>query len=274
MSTTFLACPGCKAPVKDRRNAPRAWRTKWYECPSCGLITEQGQFVEQRNITVAKGGILGGQASSVAFGRTALGTGTGTNSSGTFTAKAGVTIRGGSTLVVFIHYDPTNQILDGVSFGATGMTQVGAAQADGSALFNTDCWVLQNCAGGTADVTITSALAIPTWEAVIVEVTGAAASSLDKNNSAGGTSASPSSGASGTTSQANELVLGCVGWSSATVAGTWSNSFTAGQQASAAAGTSIESSYRFVTAIGSYTAAKTGATNTNWAALVVTFKAA
>jgi hypothetical protein len=101
---------------------------------------------------------------------------------------------------------------------------------------------------------------------------------LEQTCNGDGSGTSPSSGAA-TTVAANQLLIGAVGTDgpSGDTAGTWQNSFTALQRAGTTGGTAdtnitVSMAYRIVTTAGSYTAAKTGITSSNWAAVISTFK--
>ena len=105
--------------------------------------------------------------------------------------------------------------------------------------------------------------------------------SLDRTSTGTGSSATPSSGATATTSQADELLIGAIGTEGpdGDAAGTWGNSFTAGPRLGTTGGTQttptsrVSLGYRIVSATGAYTAAKSGITSRDWAAMIATFKA-
>jgi hypothetical protein len=102
---------------------------------------------------------------------------------------------------------------------------------------------------------------------------------LDQTKTATGSGTTPSSGATATTTQAEELLIGAVGTEGPVgdPVGTWSNSFIAGPRAGTALSTAdanvtASMGYRVVTVAGAYTAAKTGITSRDWAAAIATFK--
>ncbi len=107
----------------------------------------------------------------------------------------------------------------------------------------------------------------------------ASAPAGDKANSAVGSSTSPSSGATATTTQADELVVGAV-----SVAGPSSDSFTADgnfsggpfrlSQDSGSYPRTLNTEYRIVSATGTYTYAPTLGTSRLWADAIATYKAA
>src|SRR5262249_13102076 len=111
------------------------------------------------------------------------------------------------------------------------------------------------------------------------EFAGIAAIPLDKSASATGTAgASPSSGATATTAQADELLIGAFGcWSASSPART----FTVGSGYTIASSYQLTwsqesmSEYQVVAATGAYTAGCTmSAAVDNWIAAILTFKAA
>lgn len=135
-----------------------------------------------------------------------------------------------------------------------------------------------NVTGATGDVVIemtTSDTAAGVMCAAM-EVTGLQTSASDTGASAEGTSTTPSSGATGTTAVADELLVGIVGLNAAgaAVGGTWDNSFSDGQSVSDGAAVALNEGYRIVAATGTYTASKTGATSGPWAAGIFTYKGA
>jgi hypothetical protein len=149
-----------------------------------------------------------------------------------------------------------------------------------------DCyqWADPDCAGGQTSVVITfSGSEIPIVD--VYEFSGLLTSSpLDKSNGTGGsagTSAAWTSGASGTTTQAAELVVGFAGgWNAANTNPTitppsspWANATLLGS----GPGTWQQSGYQIVAATGSYTYNGTSnmtGTNNEYAAAIGTYKAA
>src|SRR5262245_53433006 len=112
----------------------------------------------------------------------------------------------------------------------------------------------------------------------VLEFAGIAAAPLDKSTSASGASASPSSGATAATTQADELLFGAFGcWSASSPART----FTAGSGYTIASDyhstwtVEMMTEYQVVAATGAYTAGCTmSAAVDNWVAAILTFKAA
>jgi uncharacterized repeat protein (TIGR02543 family) len=88
----------------------------------------------------------------------------------------------------------------------------------------------------------------------------------------------PTVGPTGTTAQADELLIGSIGTEGppTDAAGTWDYGFTAGQRVGSSgapnADWTVSMGWRIVSAVGQYTAQKTGITNTYWAAAIATFR--
>ena len=88
----------------------------------------------------------------------------------------------------------------------------------------------------------------------------------------------PTVGPTGTTAQANELIISVIGTEEATDAGigTWGNDFETGPQVKTSGATyewRVSMGYKMVAATGEYTASKTYNNNPYWAATIATFKA-
>ncbi len=101
---------------------------------------------------------------------------------------------------------------------------------------------------------------------------------LEQTSNADGSSASPSSGAA-TTVAADQLLIGAVGTDGPNedAAGTWASGWSAGPRAGTTGGTATDNvtvsmAWQIVSSAGSYSAAKTGITSRNWAAVIATFK--
>jgi hypothetical protein len=89
----------------------------------------------------------------------------------------------------------------------------------------------------------------------------------------------PTVGPTGTTAQANELLIGAIGTEGPVGdnAGTWDNSFTAGPRAGTTGDAddsnwTVSMGWRIVSATGEYSAQKSGITDRYWAAAIATFK--
>jgi hypothetical protein len=100
---------------------------------------------------------------------------------------------------------------------------------------------------------------------------------IDDQTTISGTT--PTVGPTGTTAQADELLIGAVTTIGPVedTAGIWDNSFTAGQRAGTTGGDietnkTVSMGYRLVSEVGAYTAQKSGITDRGWAATIATFK--
>ena len=138
-----------------------------------------------------------------------------------------------------------------------------------------------NALDSGSTITIAASASVTARAAVVSVFRGLAhADPLDRTSTGTGSSAAPSAGPTSTTSEADELLIGVVGTEgpNGDPAGTWGDSFTAGPRTGTTGGTddtniTISLGYRIVSATGAYTAAKSGITSRDWAALIATFKA-
>ncbi len=213
--------------------------------------------------------------------RTAKGTASTKAAVSTVTIPA-ITLKAGESLLVLVGYDNTLMNIDAVTWGAVGLVQLRGQSTGGAGLAALELWALHNAAAGTNDL-------VATWDGAftlfkVVEASSALGLLLtpnDKVASAGGSSASPASGATAATAQASEFVFGGVltNGPSEDTAGAWSNSFLDGQRAGTTGGVAntngtISEGHKNVSSIGTQEAAKTGITSRDWAAICYTFKAA
>lgn len=138
-----------------------------------------------------------------------------------------------------------------------------------------------NVTGATGDVVMTPSGT--DWlglgmSLTVYEVPGLASTPLDKSVGNQGTGTSPGSGATATTAQADEVLIGVVGEQTLgfAVGGTWDNSFIGSQDAHTAGidtgDVGISSAYRIVAATGAYSASKSSAVNGNYSAAIATYK--
>jgi hypothetical protein len=206
----------------------------------------------------------------MAIVRTALGTGSNKSSGIEFSpviATAGdqfIVVAAGDSIDTSVTYGSQNFTLD---VSATNSGNVVAA-----------IWRLSNPIPGTNSVTTNL---LTSHAACLLRITGLAASPFDKSSTGTGTGLTPSSGATGTTIQEGELIIGSIGWEGPVEDqdGTWQNSFSAGQQAGttgggAASNITVDEGYRIVSATGAYTAALTRTLNgRDWAAAIATYRA-
>lgn len=201
----------------------------------------------------------------------ALGTSQGSGSSLTV---SGVSAVAGDVIVVSTANYP------GGAGAVTGITVDGNAMSlafDTPNPTTTELKVWYYKATGTLTNVATMATVNPTCNAAMTvsKVGGLAMGALDKSHSGTGTSDAPTSGASGTTTLADEFILGAVatGGPGSDSAGNWTG-FANGQRTGTTSGTNdvtISEGYKFVSATGSYTATKTDEVSHPWAAGVATF---
>jgi hypothetical protein len=147
-------------------------------------------------------------------------------------------------------------------------TEIGTGQAtpagNGCRLF-----YAKNITGGACTVSIGAAG--QNYRGEMIEISGLdTVSPLDVTTKASGTSTTPSSGATGTRSQASEILIGMVGTDGG-------NTFTAGtnftlRQANTDIALQIE--YQIVSAAGTDAATMTLGSSAGWSATIASFKAA
>jgi hypothetical protein len=114
----------------------------------------------------------------------------------------------------------------------------------------------------------------------VIRLDGLTSTPIDKISTGIGSSLTASSGATSTTAQADEILIGGIGWEGpdGDDAGTWQNSFNAGQRlgttgAGAASNITVQEGFLIVAATGAYTAAVTRTANSrDWAAAIATYK--
>lgn len=210
----------------------------------------------------------------------AIGTPTAKGSTSTkvdgFLTIAGVTLAAGETLIVDIVFTAANFIDGDVTWGANVMTPLTARAGSNAAV---QSFYYYSAGGGTGDVSANFDGVI-SGVMLASGVTVLSATPLDKEATATGTSTTPSSGATATTAQADELLWGHVGTNGpdGDTAGSWDGSFTGLTRLGTTGGgatTNMTGSngYRIVSATGTYSAAKSGITSREWCATIATFKA-
>jgi len=160
--------------------------------------------------------------------------------------------------------------------GTHTFTQDGAAQAIGTQT-RQQTFYEQNCNSGACTVQFAPSAGIADISMVVSEfdsivTTGA----LDQFASGSGNSTSPSSGATGTRAQANELLLGCVCHDGTNRTITEGTNFTLLEEhEGGSADMPIGTEYQLVTSVGTDAATWTiGTGAVNWLARVATFKSA
>jgi hypothetical protein len=113
-----------------------------------------------------------------------------------------------------------------------------------------------------------------------MHIAGVSAAPFDKASTGVGSSLAATSGATSTTAQADEILIGGIGWEGpdGDDAGTWQNSFNAGQRlgttgGGAASNITVQEGFLIVAATDAYTAAVTRTANSrDWAAVIATYK--
>ena len=179
-----------------------------------------------------------------------------------------VTLKAGETLLVSCSDEGGDA---SVSWNGKSLHKDVGTQGPG---FDTMIFSLYSATGGTGDIVATHGtggdLTINAYS-----VTGLAPSALDKTAAAQGSSTAPSSGATATTSHANEFLWGSIGYATNEKAtGMWSDGFTPGTQFTKTGGNGIsgvDDGYKTVSATGAYTAAKAGGKKDAWAAVIATY---
>ncbi len=189
---------------------------------------------------------------------------------GTNTQTISVTASTGDYLIVVLATG-TGRTLTALTWNGIAINQdVSGDNASGD-----KCWIgsLYIASGATANVS-SDASGSNTGIAIMAStITGMANATVDKFTSATGSSTTPSSGATATLTQADEVAFGAVAiLVNAAVDGTWSNSYTNGQEIHSASNLSVNEAYLVTSATTAQTAAKTGMTSRQWAACVATYK--
>ena len=156
--------------------------------------------------------------------------------------------------------------------------------ADNAGNVVTDIWSLAQCGASAATATNVAVDWVTTgnaYAAALIKVTGLATSGIfDQSSTSTGSSLTANSGASGTTTVADELLIGGIGWEGpdGDNVGTASNSFTLGERlgttgGGAAGNITAQEIYRIVSATGAYTAEVVRTANSrDWAAAIATYK--
>jgi hypothetical protein len=129
-------------------------------------------------------------------------------------------------------------------------------------------WISQNCTGGASHTFTVTPATTQNIAVAFIEITGAAASSLDQNPTATtGSSTTPAS-PSATTTSANELLLAFFNANGGVTFSAPTNSFTLGDQAGAQTGAW---SWEVVSSTGTYSTGVTISVTHTWAGAMLTF---
>jgi hypothetical protein len=177
-----------------------------------------------------------------------------------------VALKAGETLLVSCKDEGGDA---GVTWNGTPLHQDVGTQGSG---FYTAIFSLYSATGGTGDIVATH---VSAGDLTInaYSVTNLAPSALDKTAAAQGTGASPSSGATATTTHGNEFLFGAIGYATnGKATGTWSDGFTGGTQITKVGEIGgIEDGWKTVSSTGAYTAAKAGVDKDAWTAAIATY---
>jgi hypothetical protein len=178
---------------------------------------------------------------------------------------------------------PANPTVSGITLGgsAGNFAQAATAGSTGADAQTSFIWADPNCAGGQTAISISLTTGnTGSANATAMEWSGLALSSVTDQTAGspnGTSSTSWSSTASGTTTQAFEVAIGCVGAFNASGIGTitgpsspWTNLT---QETSASTHVGLLTGYQVLSSTGTVTYSGTFAATSAYAALVVTFKA-
>ena len=190
-------------------------------------------------------------------------------------------VESGDDIIVAIAADPNASMVIGVEDSAGNVyEQIGDAVINTGQL-RTYLFISYdvNSMPPGSSITISDSTAVAAHAAVAGLFNGLAdALPLDLISSNTGVSTTPSSGATSTTTQANELLIGIIGTEGpdGDTPGMWGESFVEGPRLGTTGGTddtniTIALGYRIVSAAGAYTASKSGTTERDWTALIATF---
>ena len=177
-----------------------------------------------------------------------------------------VTLKAGETLLVSCSDEGGDA---GVTWSGTSLHQDVGTQGSG---FYTMIFSLYSATGGTGDI-VARHVSAGDLSLNAYSVTNLAPSALDKTSAASGTGPSPSSGATATTSHANEFLWGAIMFATnGRATGTWSDGFTSGTQYTHTDGIGgIEDGYKTVSSTGAYAAAKASVDKDAWTAAIATY---
>lgn len=192
---------------------------------------------------------------------------------GTGTAVlSGLSVTGGNTIIVITgknySYPDGNSTIYNDGSDNYAMTEV--AYGANSSRANCVIWVLYNAPGssGSGSITYTHNNSGKDASICAYEVSGLQISGFDKSAGAGDSSASFDSGATATTTENDELVIGGASFSG--TVSSWTGTITDGTQDS---GGHAKSAYKIVSSTGTYNSAGNLDSKDYWAAAVATFKA-
>ena len=223
----------------------------------------------------------------MAITRTALGTGESTVGQATVAISAGA-ISAGDTIICVVASDKglypvppeVRYFYDGSNYEEPTVARDATATNSGNVVTEIIRWTAGYASTSGAYLLVYAYGSSSDSIAVAaIKLSGLAASPFDKASAGTGTGTAPSSGATAETSQADEILIGAVGWEGdmGDNHGTWNGSFSDGQidgspDKAGAKGIVINEGYRIVSAAAAYTASKAGCTSRDWAAAIATYK--
>jgi hypothetical protein len=191
---------------------------------------------------------------------------------------ANVVAADGDSIIFWVLNDTTIGAIGSVNWGAAafsdGMTSISPSSSE------MHCYVIHNVTGGTADVNVSAAV-LATMAGVVQVWRGLKSSPTDQPKSNSSSSSSPTTNASATLAQANELQIAAIGTvgPDGDAAGTWGNSLTGTTRLGTTGGVAntnrtIATAYRILAATTAVTASKTGITFRAYGAMELTLKLA
>lgn len=202
----------------------------------------------------------------------ALGTAV-SSTSGTTLTMSGVTVPQGANLHVMIAFASVVATITSVDWNGNALSQ---SDAQSNGLMGGDHWswdgTIGDLPGGTGTLTVTFSIAVTKKALTAFYILGGTAAFGGVIKDATGTSTSPTTGAGATTG--DNMVMGFIFTNGPVedAAGTWSNSYNAGQRDGTTGGAAtdnvtVSDAWRTVTGSSSVAAAKTGITSRNWIAM-------
>ena len=247
---------------------------------SNGNITHTSSGASTQNVAVSGTASVPGEISYVGY----IGSATSKASGTELSITTNQAVAAGDDIIIVYATDPSSGLTISVSDGAVN-TYNEVAVAINQAQLRTYIFAAYNVRAlpNGSSITITANNEVTARAAVVSVFRGLLDSgALDKTSTGENDgSATASSGATASTTQANELLIGGIGTEGpdGDTAGTWQNSFTAGPRLGTTGGTAdtnitASMGWRIVSAIGTYTASKTGMTARDHASAIATFKIA
>jgi len=173
----------------------------------------------------------------------------------------------------------TNPTVSGITLGGAADHWAVAVTAVANADVNTEIWSDRSCAGGQTAVVVSFNAGTGTNPGQVVYVeewSGLTTTPLDKTSGANGSSTTPSSGTTGTLTQANELVVGVIGvsgGSTVTVGGAPVPPWTNTAQINFTTNTALMAGYQVVSSTAGQTYSGIVSIVAAWGACVATFLA-